>query len=272
MKLSVFLALLAVVIPAQLVSAADTNDPTGELKALVGRVNADIKAGKSTETDFSNDLHQFDILLAEHRGQKTDAVAHILFMKAMLYSQVLGDDAKSDALLKQITNDFSETPLAARIEEAQAEIAKIKAIRDSLAVGTPFPAFDVKDMNGKPLSLASYRGKIVLIDFWATWCMPCCMEVPNVIAAYQKYHPQGFDVIGISLDVDKQKLLDFTAQNGMTWPQYFDGERFNNKLAVRYGIQEIPTTFLLDTHGRIIAENLRGEDLITMIGWAVANK
>ena len=93
--------------------AASTNDPAAELKALVGKIKADIQAGKKTEADLADDLKQFDVLLAEHKGEKTDAVAEILFMKATLYSEVFQDAAKADALIKQLKSEFQGTHLVA---------------------------------------------------------------------------------------------------------------------------------------------------------------
>ena len=252
--------------------AASTNDPTVELKALVAKIKADIHAGKTTESALADDLKQFDVLLAEHKGEKTDAVAEILYMKATLYSEVFQDTARADALMKQLKTEFQSTHLVAALEQQQAAEAAAKKIQDSLAVGTPYPDFKVQDADGKPLALADYKGKVVLIDFWATWCPPCRAEIPNVVATYKKYHSQGFDIIGVSLDEDRQKLLNFTRENNMTWPQFFDGQGWKNKLAVKYGIEAIPATYLLDGNGIIIAKDLRGAELEQAVAKALPKK
>ena len=127
--------------------------------------------------------------------------------------------------------------------------------------GAVFPDFTEKDVSGRPLSVARYRGKVVLLDFWATWCPPCRAEMPNVVSAYAQFHDKGLVVIGVSLDQDKDKLLDFIKANNMTWPQYFDGLGWENKLANQYGIESIPATILIDGQGKIIARDLRGEEL-----------
>jgi thiol-disulfide isomerase/thioredoxin len=149
-----------------------------------------------------------------------------------------------------------------------------RRIQNNLVEGTGFPIFDEKDVLGQPLSTSSLRGKVVLIDFWATWCVPCCAEIPNVVATFQKYHDQGFEVIGISLDSDRQILLDYTLKHKMTWQEYFDGksEPWENKLASRYGIAQsgIPMDFLLDGNGKIIGKNLRGEALPQAVAKALA--
>ena len=252
--------------------AAGTNDPTAELKTLVAKIKADVQSGKTTESALGDDLKQFDILLAEHQGEKTDAVARILFMKAMLYSQVLQNTVKANELMQQLKSDFQGTHLVAALEQQEAMEASAKTIQDSLAVGAKFPDFSEKDVDGKTLSIADHKGKVVLIDFWATWCPPCRAEIPNVVATYKKYHDQGFDIIGVSLDQDREKLLGYTKQNDMTWPQFFDGQGWQNKLAVKYGIESIPATYLLDGNGFIIATDLRGDALEQAVTRALAKK
>jgi thiol-disulfide isomerase/thioredoxin len=248
-------------------AAEATPAPAGaaqELQQLVGRIKEKIKQGSDTESDLASELQEFDALLARHRAEKTDDVARILVMKAMLYAQALDNPAKGAELVRQLKQDFPETKLgkdADRMLEMLAKQEEAMKAQAALAVGARFPDFAEKDLAGSPLTLSAYKGKIVLIDFWATWCGPCVGELPNVIAAYQKYHAQGFEIIGISLDQDQGKLTSFLKDKGMTWAQYFDGKGWQNKLAAQYGIQSIPATFLLDGEGVIIAKNLRGDKL-----------
>ena len=175
-------------------------------------------------------------------------------MKAMLYGEVLNNSPKADQLMKQLKSDFQGTAFVTGLQQAEEKQKAAQKIHQSLVAGAVFPGFNEKDLTGKPLVLADYKGKIVLIDFWATWCGPCRGEIPNVVAAYQKYHGQGFEIIGVSLDQDRQKLLDYTKQMNMTWPQFFDGQGWANKLAAQYGIESIPATFLLDGNGKIIGQ------------------
>jgi peroxiredoxin len=269
-KFAIILAFAALMLSGQ---RAFTADAKTELTGLVTKIKTDLAAGKTTETALADDLKQFDVLLAEHKGEKTDDVAQILLMKATLYLQVLDNAAKGTELLKQLKTDFPDTKWAKQVDgmlammEKQAEASKIK---DALAVGTKFPDFNETDVDGKPLSIASYKGKVVMIDFWATWCGPCVGELPNVIATYQKHHSQGFEIIGVSLDDEKDKLTAFTKDKNMTWQQFFDGKGWGNKLALKYGIESIPADFLLDSQGNIIGKDLRGAELEAAVAKALA--
>jgi len=115
-------------------------------------------------------------------------------------------------------------------------------------------------VDGKTVDLSKMRGKVVLIDFWATWCPPCRGEVPNVVAAYKKYHDQGFEIMGVSLDQDKDALVSFTKENGMVWPQYFDGKGWDNEISKEFGIDSIPAMWLVGKDGKVITTDA-GDDL-----------
>jgi thiol-disulfide isomerase/thioredoxin len=139
-----------------------------------------------------------------------------------------------------------------------------------LAIGQRFPDFNETDLNGAPLSVSAGRGKVLLVDFWATWCGPCRAEMPNVIGVYQKYHAAGFDIVGVSLDDDQNAVVSFTASQGMPWPQYFDGKDWDNKLAKQYGVNSIPMSYLLDRNGIIVGKGLRGQNLERAVDTALA--
>jgi thiol-disulfide isomerase/thioredoxin len=135
----------------------------------------------------------------------------------------------------------------------------------------PTPPFTLQytATDGTQVDLAKMRGKVVLVDFWATWCGPCRGEVPNVVAAYQKYHDQGFEVLGVSLDEDQAQLNAFTSQNGMVWPQYFDGKGWSNDIASANGVRSIPAMWLIGKDGVLITKNAR-EDLDGDVARALA--
>jgi peroxiredoxin len=131
------------------------------------------------------------------------------------------------------------------------------------AVGTMAPDFTQTDVNGAPVKLSSFRGKYVLIDFWASWCGPCRQENPNVVKAYKKYKDKNFTIIGVSLDraENKANWLDAIKSDGLNWTQVSDLKFWNNEVAVLYAIKSIPANFLIDPNGKIIGKDLRGNDL-----------
>jgi peroxiredoxin len=129
------------------------------------------------------------------------------------------------------------------------------------AIGTEAPDFTQNDANGNPVSLSSFKGKYVLVDFWASWCRPCRAENPNVVKAYNKFKAKNFTILSVSLDQDKQSWLKAIEKDGLKWNHVSDLQFWKNAVAVQYHIQSIPQNFLLDPNGKIVAKDLRGPDL-----------
>ncbi len=246
-----------------------------ELQAIIEKIQTKLREGKKTEADLASELKEFDALIDKHKGEQTDEVAQILFMKALLYVQIFDDTDKGAVVLKQLQKDFPNTRQAKQVDTMLASFEQQKEaekIRRSLVVGSKFPDFSEKDVNGKPISIGNYKGKVVLVDFWATWCGPCIRELPNVLDTYRKHHGKGFEIVGISLDESQEKLNAFTKEQGMTWQQFFDGKVWQNKLAQKYGVNSIPATYLLDKEGKIIGKDMRGEELESAVAAALAKK
>lgn len=131
-----------------------------------------------------------------------------------------------------------------------------------LTPGHPAPDFSFTPLRGtEEMSLSDLRGKVVLLDFWATWCGPCMEELPNVISIYREFHDQGFEIVGISLDMDEDALRSVLEDRDIPWVQYFDGKGWDNEIAGLYRVFGIPATFLLDRTGTIRYRDLRGEEL-----------
>jgi len=131
----------------------------------------------------------------------------------------------------------------------------------STAIGQPAPEIALESPEGKEIALSSFKGKVVLIDFWASWCGPCRKEMPNVVKAYAKFKNKGFEIFGVSLDQDKARWVEAIQKDGITWPQVSDLKQWQSSVVRQYNIQGIPYTVLLDREGNILAKNLRGEEL-----------
>ena len=130
-------------------------------------------------------------------------------------------------------------------------------------VGSMFVDIEEPDTDGKLHKLSEYvgRGNYVLVDFWASWCGPCMGEVPNVKAAYDKYHEKGFEIVGLSFDQDKKAWMGAIERKGMNWIHLSDLKGWNTLAAKTYGINSIPATILYGPDGRVVASNLRGDAL-----------
>ncbi len=157
------------------------------------------------------------------------------------------------------------TCLGLVVAAAVAIVAPAQAQRGRY-LNKEFPSFAAKDaISGERLELKDLRGKVVLIDFWATWCGPCRAELPKVKRTYQKYKDQGFEIVSISLDTNRSKFKSFVRSKGMSWHHVMEGGGWKTRLAGKYGIRSIPAMFVLDPSGVCIAENVRGRALDTAI-------
>ncbi len=254
----------------------NTGNATADLSALMAVVNAKVDLSLKTEEEMAPELKQFDVLLATHAGDKGNAVAEIAWARAKLLATSLHQPVKALAQYKQIVADYPGTPVSQEVAAALPALEKKiddDRIHRSLAVGTKFPDFSVTAMDGQPLSPAQYAGRILLIEFWAAWCPDCHVQLPKILALYHQYHAQGFDVIGVSLDdADRDKVTSYLQSQKIPWPQYYDGQYWDNALAVKYGVHFTPQNYLLNRQGVIVGKDLEGEALVRALRAAMAEK
>lgn len=159
-----------------------------------------------------------------------------------------------EEMVGKFAPEISKSEYVVKLKEFVQELKKT-------ASGAVAPDFTMNDTEGKPVSLSSFKGKIVLVDFWASWCGPCRQENPNVVKLYQQYHGKGFDILGVSLDKDKEAWLKAIKDDNLAWNHVSDLQYWQNAAARLYGVNSIPQSFLLDKEGKIIAKGLRGEEL-----------
>jgi thiol-disulfide isomerase/thioredoxin len=244
---------------AELQSIADDPDAPANIRADAGLVLLQM-----TSMEFDR--------------QRTEASARTLNQAIDKFIETHPDDARAPILrLTQAQALEVYDP-----EEAGKLYGEFTASDDPDIVEAARKSLELMEMRTKPLELsftavdgrqvdlADLRGKVVLLDFWATWCPPCLEEAPALAAAYEKYRDQGFEIIGISLDQNQAALEKFTKDNNMPWPQFFDGQGWDNELAKRFKIQSVPTVWLLDREGKLTDASPRGERLVPAIEAALA--
>jgi len=168
---------------------------------------------------------------------------------------------KNDEGIEVLKTYLKKSPDAVEAEAVKAVIANPKLATERYAM-----PFKVTSATGDELSLDKFKGKIVLLDFWASWCDPCRAEMPMVKKIWSKYQKENFVLIGINLDSNRKDFEQYVKEEDIAWPQFYDGKRFGNRIAQLYSVQAIPMTFLIDQQGIIRAAGLRGGKLYDKIG------
>ncbi len=224
-----------------------------ELNRLIGMYNEGVHNRDSV-------MYLYTELIGRMETEVKDAVANkpnsaILPLMVLVCSDLF-EWAYED--YKALFDTF--TP-AVQQSEYGKELAKMVEMLSIGQIGTVAPNFSQTNEEGKTVSLSDFRGKYVLIDFWASWCGPCRIENPNIVASYHQFKDKNFTVLGISLDNDKTKWLEAIKSDGLEWKHVSDLKGWENAVARQYGVTSIPFSLILDPDGKVIAKNLRGEDL-----------
>ena len=213
---------------------------------------------------YSVTLSSVPISANEHKFYISDILAKIpsdsRSYKLALGGVLAGLEQKSHGNYKHFAELFIEKFGAELPEEAEQLKKKIKS-KAAMMIGAEAPDFTMNTPEGTPVSLSSFKGKVTLVDFWASWCGPCRRENPHVVKLYEKYKEHGFEILGVSLDNNVERWQNAIAQDGLTWTHISDLKKWSNEAARLYGVRSIPHTILLDKQGRIISQKLRSHQL-----------
>ncbi len=238
------------------VSNKDINDKMQSLNNEYGALyeKKDEEGMKKLEAEFEKLDAEMKVRNKQYLQKNTNSVIALYIFNQYAGYDINTDDAEPIflALSESIRNSAGGKEIKEKIETAK-----------KTGIGRMAIDFTQNDTLGNPVTLSSFRGKYLLLDFWASWCGPCRAENPNVVAAFNQYNSKGFDVLSVSLDQPngKEKWLKAIHDDKLTWTHVSDLKFWNNQVSVMYGIQAIPQNFLIDPQGKIIGKNLRAEAL-----------
>jgi peroxiredoxin len=221
---------------------------------ITGSKSNDDMSRLNAQETTANSLDELDTIYKNFIRSNPDSFVSLLLL------QEYGIQAFSTEEMKALYNPLSDylknTDMGKMIGNQILSVQRT-------AIGSAAPDFTQNDPEGNPVKLSDFRGKYLLLDFWASWCGPCRRENPNVVKAYERYKDKNFEILGVSLDNpgNRERWLSAIQSDGLTWKQVSDLKGWKNSVAVLYNVLTIPQNFLLDPNGVIIAKNLRGEDL-----------
>ncbi|MCW3466288.1 TlpA disulfide reductase family protein [Chitinophaga nivalis] len=218
-------------------------------------------AEKNDKTFMAGLTEQYEKIMAARKTTQQQFVKD--HPKSFFSLEVLRDLAGNNMDVAAVEPLYNLLAADLRNSDAGKALGKTIEQERKLSIGALAPDFTQNDVNDKPVKLSDFKGKYVLLDFWASWCGPCRRENPNVVKAYNQYKDKNFTVLGVSLDQPgkKAKWIDAIAADGLTWTQVSDLKFWENEAAQSYNVKSIPQNYLIDPAGKIVAKNLRGEAL-----------
>jgi peroxiredoxin len=242
-------------------SQDDFIDLQKNFNAYIFRLNAIMTQGQSPEGAIHRDslikaykLTVDSIQIGLDKFIVTRKTSYVSSYILLALNQLTEDVMLQERRLHSLSAEVQKSTYGQELQK-QLNDAKIGA------VGTEAIDFTQTDTSGKVITLSSYKGKYVLVDFWASWCGPCRAENPNVVETYQKFKNKNFTVLGVSLDKSKAPWIKAIKDDGLMWTQVSDLKYWNNEVALKYHIASIPQNFLIDPNGKIVGRNLRGPEL-----------
>jgi len=235
----------------------------GTIMALTKAVNIDFNRGTPEQQKDTAYIKAVDQRFRKNIQNRTDK--QFLFAKEhptsyfalVALSEAAGskvDVAKVQPLFTALNKEYRETDMG-------KELAQRIEANGITAIGKQAPLFTQNNVVGKPVTFASLKGKVVLVEFWASWCGPCRAENPNLVKQYNTYKGKGFEIISVSLDNVKERWLEAIEKDGLDWIHVSDLKGWNNEVGRLYGVRAVPASFLVDAQGKIIGNGLRGEPL-----------
>lgn len=227
-----------------------------DMSKLQGRYQSAMSSGnneeaKKAEIDFTAMIDNMKVFTKNFVKEHNNSVVAAYIALVQLARELDGNEL--DLIVSKFPAEISTSEYVIQLKKMAEDMKKT-------AIGVVAPDFTMNDPNDKPIQLSSLRGKIVMIDFWASWCQPCRRENPNVVKLYQKYNGKGFDIIGVSLDQSREDWIQAIKDDQLSWVHVSDLQE-RNAAALLYSVNSIPQTYLLDKEGKIIAKGLRSEQL-----------
>ncbi|PJJ79697.1 TlpA disulfide reductase family protein [Mucilaginibacter auburnensis] len=249
---------------------------------ITGKVE-EITSMEVSGSEINVKLHQIQTLVTPLKEERTQFLVASKFTEADSIRRVITELYKTE-ILRNLNNVYgmillNHLALTKLLNPSEVEhllnmfdgklkdsqyTRSVKGIQknsSALGIGKLAPDFVQSDKNNKNVALSDYRGKFVLLEFWASWCGPCREENPQLVKIYKKFSKSGFEIIGVSTDVNRQTWINTIKNDNLTWPQISDLKGQGNEAAVLYNINAVPSNFLIDPDGKIIAINLLGEEL-----------
>jgi len=228
-----------------------------EVMALQGKYQNAMSTGNTndaekTKIDYQAMIDNNKIFTKNFVKEHANSVVSPYITLLQLASQL--DGAELESIVSKFAPEISTSEYVVKLKE-------IIESQKKTAIGVVAPDFTMNDPEGKPIQLSSLRGKVVLIDFWASWCAPCRQENPNTVKLYQQYQAKGLEILGVSLDKTKEDWIKAIKDDNLNWKHVSDLQYWNNTAARLYSVNSIPQTYLLDKDGKIIAKGLKGEQL-----------